>query len=110
MTIITKIFKYSLEVFPVTRKYYQITPDLSNIPDIDLLPDNGLRKCLENINSRQVLHVSYGEIYKKKELKDALFSELLESEDSYYSCLESHLRKHMETLGIVPVRGVQGNS
>lgn len=105
-----KIFKYSLEVFPVTRKYYQITPDLSDIPDIEMLPDNGLRKCLENVNSRQVLHVSYGEIYKNEELKDALFSELIRSEDSYYSSLGRHLRKHFETLKIGANRGGEGNS
>ena len=93
-----EIYSYALEVFPVTRTYYSITPDLSDMPAAESLADGDLRILLENTNSRQVLHVSYGEIYKNEDLKARLFGELAGNEEKYYQFLSNHLQKHVSAL------------
>jgi tagaturonate epimerase len=93
-----EVYSYALEVFPVTRTYYHITPDLSDLPDAGALTDGELGKILENVNSRQVLHVSYGEIYKNEDLKARLYGELTGNEEKYYQILAGHLQKHVNGL------------
>ena len=93
-----EIYGYALKVFPVTRTYYHITPNLSDMPDAGVLADGELGKLLINTNSRQVLHVSYGEIYKNEDLKAQLFGELKGNEEKYHQFLAAHLQKHVDRL------------
>ena len=95
-----RIYRYSLDVFHITRTYYHITPDLSNIDDIDTVDDADLERCLDNVHTRQVLHVSYGEVYKNTELKELLLGELKRHKSDYYEYLAGHLARHLDILGV----------
>jgi len=95
-----KLHKYAYEVFPVASKYYHITPNISNLTDIDRLEDKQLSSVFLNPDDRQVLHVSYGEILREKILREKIFKVLGENIKSYWDSLEEHIGKHLESLGV----------
>ncbi|HUV09235.1 MAG TPA: tagaturonate epimerase family protein [Spirochaetia bacterium] len=95
-----KLYGAALKVFPEARKYYHITPNLENLPDLAALLDSQLPVVFENIDARQVLHVTYGELFKDKELKKQFFSILARRMERYWESLYQHIGKHFKYLGL----------
>jgi len=95
-----KLYKHALEVFPAARKYYHITPNMQNLPNIDDLTDQDLLSLFSNPDARQVMHVTYGEILRNTEYKDEIYSVLQSHIESYWLSLEKHIGKHLETLAV----------
>ena len=95
-----RLWSYALEVFPKARQYYHITPDMENIPKAGLLDDGELGALLENPDSRQILHVTYGEMMKDAEIGDRIFAILLENLEAYWEGLERHIGRHLTKLGV----------
>ena len=93
-----EIFIKAYEVFPTARSYYHITPDLEIATDISTLADAELPKVFGNTTERQVMHVSYGEIFKDAELKNRFFAQLRNSIEEYWAALEAHIGRHLALL------------
>jgi len=91
------IFKFALANLQEAKKYYHITENTANIPDIDSLKDEELQNLLDQNDSRQVLHVTYGLILSNPLLKDAIYSTLnkYENEKEYYLALQRHIGRHI---------------
>jgi tagaturonate epimerase len=95
------IYKTALEALPAARKYYHITPNLSNVPASDKLPsDADLPKLLQNNDIRQVLHITYGEMFKNKEFKKELYQILNDNIEAYWASVSNHIGKHLDLLGV----------
>lgn len=101
-----KMHEFALKNFEKDRQSYHVTTDLNKIPDINSLKDNELPELLDKVDSRQLMHITYGSILSAKDennnyvYKTDLFRVLDENEDLHYSFLEKHMVKHMEYLGI----------
>ena len=95
-----KLYKFALEVFPIAREYYHITPNMENVPDIDSLNDSELPMLFKNNDVRQVLHVTYGEILKNEDFKCEFYKIIGKNIESYWHSLEKHIGKHLDLLGI----------
>ena len=95
-----RLWSYALEVFPKARQYYHITPDMDNLPKVGQLEDKELLELLENPDSRQILHVTYGEMLKDEEIADRIYAILLENIEAYWDSLYRHIGRHLETLGV----------
>ena len=93
-----EILKTAVERLPDAKKYYHITENAKNIPDADALPDNELPALLNQDDSRQVLHVTYG--YTLAEYKKEIYETLYVYEDDYYEALKKHIGKHLDALRI----------
>jgi hypothetical protein len=91
------------EVFPLARTYYHITPDLEAMCRVEGLGDGELHRVFDNPSDRQVLHVSYGEILKRENLRERLYMLLFDHREEYWKSLEEHIGKHLELIG-VPAR------
>ena len=101
-----KIHKFALENLNEAKKYYAISANPANIPDIDNLKDEDLPILMDKNDSRQILHITYGLIltalnpngtYK---FKDDILKTLYVYEDEYYLNLRRHIGRHLEKLGI----------
>jgi hypothetical protein len=92
------------EVFPLARTYYHITPDLKAMCRVEELGDGELHRVFDNPNDRQVLHVSYGEILKRQNLRERLYMLLFDHREEYWKSLEVHIGKHLELLAVPPRR------
>lgn len=92
------IFTRAYDVFPAARSYYHITPDMKLSTDITTLEDSQLPDVFTNPTDRQVLHVSYGELFKDSELKSRFFQQIRSSIEVYWDALEAHIGRHLELL------------
>jgi len=93
-----EIHNYALSVFNEAKKYYQVTADVSKIPDVSAIKDEDLPGLFENNDVRQLIHITYGFILNNKSFKDRLFKLLYKHENEYRSSLVKHIGKHLELL------------
>lgn len=98
------VHKYALVAFNEASKYYHVTTNLANIPDVDTLSDAELPKLFENNDSRQLIHITYGLILNKKnadgsfEFKDKLYKLWRDNRDAYAELLFNHIGHHASAI------------
>lgn len=99
-----EIHKLALAKFSDATKFYHVTTNLNNIPDIDTLKDEELPSLFNNNDARQLIHITYGYILNEKDSQDNyLFKTKLyrlwkKQEDVYADELYKHIGKHLELL------------
>lgn len=99
-----EIHRFALENFEKDRASYNLTTDLSRIPNIDTLSDGQLVGLFNKPDSRQLIHITYGSILKVKDnegkyiFKDRIYKILFEYEEDHYRELSNHIRRHLELL------------
>ncbi|MCC5895960.1 MAG: tagaturonate epimerase family protein [Alkalibacterium sp.] len=101
-----RMHRYAFDHFPEAQKYYHITPDLSNIPEVEDVTDGQLPDYLNDRNARQVLHVTYGVLLTAtnpdgtSQFKQEFFEKMKKREKEYTESLTQHIGKHLELLNI----------
>ena len=99
-----RIHQYILKQFDLDRASYELTTDLSQIPDIKSIHEKDMESLLDNKDMRQVIHTTYGSILSgKDEMGNYLFREkvyqtLFENEKEHYHTVSDHVKKHVELL------------
>ncbi|HEX3046227.1 MAG TPA: tagaturonate epimerase family protein [Bacillota bacterium] len=97
---------FALKHLDEAKKYYHISADPSRIPSLDSLSDDQLPELMNQDDARQVIHITYGLILQAKDedgknyLKERIYDCLNQNEDLYAECLEKHLGKHLQKLGV----------
>ena len=94
--VLTKAYQY----YPDALKLYHITPDLSRIPALSATGDEKLPDYLQLPESRQLLHVTYGGLLGDANVGKRFFEFLANNEELHYHCVTSHLRRHIQLLGV----------
>ncbi len=89
----------ALSAFGEASKHYQVTTDLSSIPQIETLSDFELPGLLDLDSARQFLHITYGFLLRGA-LRGRIFNTLTQYEEDYASLLDKHIEKHLEYLGV----------
>jgi len=101
-----EMHQFALLHLEEAKRYYHIGANPANIPDITQLIDAELPGLMEQDDSRQVLHITYGLILQAKNqngsycFKDQIYQVLNQYESDYYKALQKHIGKHLELLGI----------
>jgi len=62
--------------------------------------DAHLDEYLNDSNSRQLIHITYGGLLNDPDLRSEFFRTLDEHEEEHYATIERHLTKHIELLGV----------
>ena len=99
-----EIHRFALENFAKDRASYNLTTDLSRIPDIDTIADDELVNLFKQNDSRQLIHITYGSILRAKNdegkyiFKDRIYRILFEYEEDHYRELSNHIKRHLELL------------
>lgn len=99
-----EIHRFALKNFEKDRASYNLTTDLSRIPDIDTIADDELIDLFKHNDSRQLIHITYGSILKAKDnegkyiFKDRIYKILFQYEEDHYRELFNHIRRHLELL------------
>ncbi len=93
-----KAHKYAIEHRPEAEKYYHVSTNVSEIPDIDLQNDAYLPEYLNLPASRQTIHIAYGLLLENEWFRKEFFRCMFENEDLYYAFLERHIGKHIRML------------
>ncbi|HWQ80016.1 MAG TPA: tagaturonate epimerase family protein [Anaerovoracaceae bacterium] len=95
-----KIHQKALEHFEESKVHYYVSGDPSRIEDLKFRKDEVLIDYLENDDSRQLLHITYGFVLGDAELKKELYETLEKNEDYYYDRLASHIGRHLELINL----------
>lgn len=98
-----EVHKYALVAFNEATKYYHVTTDLNQIPNVDSLKDSQLPDLFKNNDSRQLIHITYGLILNEKKdgkfvFKDRLYKLWRENRDEYANLLEAHIGHHAAAI------------
>lgn len=75
------------------RATYHVSAQLERVPDPAVLPDGALVSCLEDFDTRQVLHVTFGRVLAT--YGDLIKAALRQHEQAYYTALETCFRRHL---------------
>lgn len=101
-----RMHKFAAENLEEAKKYYHISGRVGNIPDIGKLQDTELPGLVDLVDSRQVLHITYGLILQAQKpdgsslFKKEIYDTLNKYEDEYYAALQKHIGRHLQDLGI----------
>jgi len=101
-----EIHRFALENFEKDRASYNLTTDLSHIPDLDTITDEELVNLFKQNDSRQLIHITYGSILRAKDdrgkyvFKDRIYRVLFHFEEDHYRELSNHIRRHLELLNL----------
>ena len=90
----------AFDAFEEATKLYHITADLSKIIDLKQTGDDALESYLKQNESRQLLHISYGGLLRDGAMRKRIYEFLGSHEEAHYSCVESHIGRHVSTLGV----------
>jgi hypothetical protein len=108
-----EVHHFALTAFTEARRYYHVTTNLGNIPNVDKMPDGELPSLFEQSDSRQIIHITYGTILNEKAddgsyvFRDRLYRLWRDNNDAYFDLLDSHIGRHLEALyrGFGPALG-----
>ncbi|HBY56993.1 MAG TPA: hypothetical protein DEG96_03940 [Candidatus Atribacteria bacterium] len=99
-----EIHRFALENFEKDRASYNLTTDLSRIPDIDTIADDELINLFKQNDSRQLIHITYGSILMARDsegkhiFKDRIYKILFDYEEEHYREVSNHIKRHLELL------------
>ena len=99
-----EIHRFALENFEKDRASYNLTTDLSRIPEIDTISNDELINLFKQNDSRQLIHITYGSILRARDnegkyiFKDRIYRVLFQYEEDHYRELSNHIRRHLEIL------------
>ncbi len=94
-----KIVQLALEHFSRDSATYHLSADPSRIPLLERLSDSQLENLVAELDSRQVLHVTYGSVLGGSLGKE--FRCVLETyEEDHYEGLACHMERHLALLGV----------
>jgi len=101
-----EMHRWALPKFREASSLYHVTTDLNRIPKLDELEDQELPSLLDQEDSRQLLHITYGYLLHAKDgngkplFRDRFFQILSDYEEDYWSLLEKHIGKHLNSLRV----------
>ena len=93
-----KAHKFALEHRVEAEKYYHVSTNVNDIPNIDLENDAYLPEHMNLPAARQTVHIAYGLLLDEGWFHDAFFAAMAAHEEDYYAALVKHLGKHVRIL------------
>jgi hypothetical protein len=93
----------AIEGFPIAAKLYHVAANPASVAPAGTVSDAGLEAYLDEQNSRQILHITYGVLLEDPGIREAFYSVLQRNEEAHYAAVQEHIAKHVRLLG-VPAR------
>lgn len=101
-----RMLTFSCEKYQDAKKFYHVSGLAENIPPVESLDDSQLPSLLDAIDSRQVMHITYGFLLQAKDsagrpmFRDEIYATLKEHKDVLEQVISAHIRRHLICLGI----------
>lgn len=93
-----KIHRKALEHFEESKVHYYVSGDPDKVESLSSRKDEALIDYLSDVNSRQLLHITYGFVLGDPALKKELYETLRENEEHFYDRLKSHIGRHLDLI------------
>ncbi len=93
------ILAFAKTRYETDQASYHVSADLHNVPDPGALADEELAALLDQFDTRQVLHVTFGSVLTAGGgLKERLYATLEANEAAHYAALRKHFIRHLQPL------------
>ena len=93
-----ELYAFSRERFEEDRASYHISASLDKAAAPEEVADARLPDLLERFDEREILHVTFGSVLKRQEMRERLMSLLQDHQEEYAGNLKRHFSKHLETF------------
>ncbi|KMZ53778.1 tagaturonate epimerase family protein [Dorea sp. D27] len=94
-----RMHRKALEHLDEARSYYEVNCDMSAVRPLDTAADDELPAYIEQVDSRQLMHITYGILLNDTEMHDAIYEFLKKNEKIYEMQVKRHMEKHLKSLG-----------
>lgn len=101
-----RMAKFSCKHFAEALKYYHVSAQVSRVPDMDTIADADLPALMDEVDTRQVMHITYGFLLQaenedgSKQFADDIYRVLRDNQEKLDNIISRHIRKHLIYLGI----------
>ncbi|HLW03653.1 MAG TPA: tagaturonate epimerase family protein [Ktedonobacterales bacterium] len=87
------LLAFACERYPTDRASYHVSAEVNRVPDMRAVPDAALPALLDDLNARQILHVTYGSVLAQfgAPLRETLQAHL----EAYNVILDQHFYRHL---------------
>jgi len=98
-----EIARFAIERYPSDRASYHVSADPARVPQPEALSDDQLPGLLDQFDSRQVLHVTFGSVLTalsegRPRFRDRILRALAEHEEIHYQTVAAHIARHLRPL------------
>lgn len=99
-----QILSFAKTCYTADRASYHVSAKLENVPQPEELDESELPQVLDQFDTREVCHVTYGSVLTKKYaygefvFYDRFMKVLRENEGVYYKILEKHIGRHIKAF------------
>jgi len=100
-----EIMAFAIERYPEDRASYHVSADLAKVPAPEALADDELPDILDQFDTRETLHVTFGSVLTAKQdgeprFKARLMDALEEHEDVHYETVRAHIERHVRPFAM----------
>ena len=107
-TLFRRMVHYSCGKYKEAKSFYHVTGLVEKVPDVDSVADTDLPYLLDETDTRQVMHITYGFLLQEKDesgryvFRDDIYRTLREHRAELDDTISQHIRKHLVGLGVIP--------
>jgi hypothetical protein len=91
-----EIYAFSLERYEQDRASYHVSASLERVAAPEDVAGKDLPALLDRFDEREVLHVTFGSVLTREDLRDRLTGALAAHPEDYAGNLEKHFLRHLE--------------
>ena len=96
-----EIMAFARERYPEDRASYHVSADLAKVPAPGSLGDDDLPGILDQFDTREALHVTFGSVLTAQQegrphFKDRLMQALEAHEEIHYDTVRAHIERHIK--------------
>ncbi len=93
------LYTFACSRFDTDKASYHVSADLRRVPDVAAVPDSALPALLDQFDTRQMLHVTFGSVLtSERGYRARLLAALTMHAEAYYAVLEEHFIRHLRPL------------
>lgn len=95
-----EIMSFAIQRYPEDRASYHVSADPAKVPAPVSLADEQLPVVVDEFDTREVLHVTFGSVLTAKDggeycFRNRLLQALAENEEVHYETVRAHIEKHV---------------
>ncbi|HUU54407.1 MAG TPA: tagaturonate epimerase family protein [Armatimonadota bacterium] len=100
-SLFREIMRFAIERYPEDRASYHVSADLARVPAPQDLADDDLPGILDQFDTREAVHVTFGSVLTAAAdggtcFRDRLMQALAEHEDVHYETVRRHIARHLK--------------
>ncbi len=93
-----EIYTFARDRYEIDKKTYHVSADMTKVPPVDELADDQLAASIDQFDTRQALHVTFGSVLTAEDgqrFKTRIYDALQREEETHYAGLAHHLGRHV---------------